>query len=101
MPRRAWRTPIPGFPLLLAACSEASAADAEDRFSFAAILTATIPAAADLNNLPYIARLHDIATAHRSDAPTPCCAVVILATFFTETFRILAPDQIRTGQEWT
>jgi hypothetical protein len=100
MPRRAWRTPIPGFPLL-AACSEASAAEAADCFSFAAILTATIPATADFNNPPRLARLRDTATAHGSDAPTPCCILVSLATFFSETFRILATNQIRTGQEWT
>jgi hypothetical protein len=100
MPRRAWRTPIPGC-LLLAACSEASAADAADCFSLAAILTATIPTAADFNNPSRFARLHDTAAAHASDAPTPCCMLVTLATFFSETFRILATDQIRTGQEWT
>ena len=101
MPRSAWRTPIPGFLLLLAACPEAPAADAADRFSFAAILTATIAAAADFNNPPCFARLHDTATAHGSDAPTPYCILVILATLYSETFRILATDQIRTGQEWT
>ena len=100
MPRRAWRTPIPGFPLL-AACSEASAADAADWFSFAAILTATIPAAADFNNPPCVARLHDTATAHGSDASTPYCILVILATLYSETFRILTTDPFRTGQEWT
>jgi hypothetical protein len=95
MPRRAWRTPILGLLLLLATCSEGLAADAADHRSFAAVLTATIPAAADFNNPPCVARLHDTATAHGSDAPTPYCILVILA------FRILTTDQIRTGQEWT
>ena len=101
MPRRAWRTPILGLLLLLATCSEGLAADAADHRSFAAVLTATIPAAADFNNPPCLARLHDTATPHGSDAPTPYCILVILATLYSETFRILTTDQIRTGQEWT
>ena len=99
MPRTAWRTPISGFLLLLATCSEGVATDAPDRCSLAAILAATIPAAAGCHNAPYFTRLHDIVTAHGGDAPTTDNTIITSATF-PQTFRILAPDQIRTGQEW-
>jgi hypothetical protein len=66
----------------------------------AAILAATIPVAADFHNPPCLARLRDIVTAHGSDALTTDNTIITSATF-SKTFRILAPDQSRTGQEWT
>lgn len=99
MPRKAQRTPIPGFLLLLATCSEESAADAGDRFFFAARLATTIPTAAGFYNPLCFARLPDTDTTNGNDVPTACSTLVTLATFLSETFRILATDQIRTGRE--
>ena len=70
MPRKAQRTPIPGFLLLLATCSEGSAADAGDRFFFAARLATTIPTAADFYNPLCFVRLPDTATTNGIDVPT-------------------------------
>ncbi len=99
MPRKAQRTPIPGFLLLLATCSEGSAADAGDRFFFAARLASTIPTAADFYNPLCFLRLPDTATTNGVDVPSACNRLVTLAIFLSETFRILATDQIPTGRE--
>jgi hypothetical protein len=72
MAHTAWRTAISGFLLLLATCSDASAAYVGDRFLPSPLAT-TIPIAADFYNPPYFV--------WRPDTTTP------------------ATDQIRTGRE--
>ena len=96
MIRTAWRTGIPGFLLLLAICSEASAAYVGDP-------TLATTNAADFSIPPYLVRLPDTATTHEFDVPSTYSRFVTrgLAAFFTETFRIPATDQIRTGREGT
>src|SRR6202023_178506 len=89
----AWRTAISGFLLLLATCSEGSAAYVGDR-SFPSPLATTVPTAADFYNPPYFVRLPDTATTpttHEIDIPTTYSRLVSrdLAVFFTETLRIL------------
>jgi hypothetical protein len=100
MPRTAWRTPISGFLLLRETCSEGVAADAPDRCSLAAILAAAIPAAADFHYPP---ALRDRTTSSPRTEATPPTAdnTMIASAAFLKMFRIFAPDQIRTGQEWT
>src|SRR6202171_4805188 len=105
MARIAWRTMIPGFLLLLATCSEGSAAYVGDRY-FPSTLATTVPTAADFYNPPYFVRLPDTATTpttHEIDIPTTYSRLVTrdLAVFFTETFRILddANRGTRTGFE--
>ena len=90
MVRTAWRTSIPGFLLLLATCSEASAAYVGDRF-FPSTLATTVPTPADFYNPPYFVRLPDTATTREIDIPTTYSRLVTrdLSVFFTETFRIL------------
>ena len=99
MLRTAWRTAVPGFLLLLATCSEVSAAYVGDRF-FPSTLATTVPTAADFYNPPYFVKLPDTTTTREFDIPTTYSRLVTrdLAVFFTETFRILATDQIRTGR---
>jgi hypothetical protein len=97
MPRKAWGAPVVGFLLLLATCLEGSAADAGDRFL--TTLATAVPTAADFYNPPFFARPTDTATTHGSDAPITCSTIITLAAFSRETFRILALDQTRTGQE--
>src|ERR1700730_12854735 len=102
MARIAWRTAIPGFLLLLATCSEGSAAYVGDRF-FPSTLATTVPTAADFYKPPYFVLLPGTATTPTTreiDIPTTYSRLVTrdLAVFFTETFRILATDQIRTGR---
>jgi hypothetical protein len=84
---------VPGFLLLLATCSEGSAAYVGDRF-FPSTLATTVPTAADFYNPPYFVRLPDTATTpttHEIDIPTTYSRLVTrdLGVFFTETFRIL------------
>jgi len=105
MARIAWRTAIPGFLLLLATCSEGSAAYVGDRY-FPSTLATTVPTAADFYNPPYFVRLPDTATTpttHEIDIPTTYSRLVTrdLGVFFTETFRILddANRGTRTGFE--
>ena len=98
----AWRTAIPGFLFLLATCSEVSAAYVGDRF-FPSTLATTVPTPADFYKPPYFALLPSTATTpsiREIDIPTTYSRLVTrdLAVFFTETFRILATDQIRTGR---
>jgi len=93
MAHAAWRTAIPGFLILLATCSEGSAAYVGDRY-FPSTLATTVPTAADFYNPPYFVRLPDTATTpttHEIDIPTTYSRLVTrdLAVFFTETFRIL------------
>src|SRR4030081_3071638 len=90
MPCTAWRTGIPGFLLLLATCSEGSAAYVGDRF-FPSTLATTVPTAADFYNPPYFVKLPDTATTREIDIPTTYSRLVTkdLGVFFTETFRIL------------
>src|ERR1700680_3535785 len=101
----AWRTALPGFLLLLATCSEGSAAYVGDRYFPSALATA-VPPAADFYNPPYFVRLPDTATTpttHEIDIPTTYSRLVTrdLGVFFTETFRILedANRGTRTGFE--
>ena len=96
MIRTAWRTGIPGFLLLLAIFSEASPASVGDP-----TLATTVLTAADFSIPPYPVRLPDTATTHEFDVPSTYSRLVTrgLAEFFTETFRIPATDQIRTGRE--
>jgi hypothetical protein len=103
MARTAWRTAIPGFLLLLATCSEGSAAYVGDRY-FPSTLATTVPTPADFYNPPYFVRLPDTATTpttHEIDIPTTYERLVTrdLGVFFTETFRILedANRGTRTG----
>jgi hypothetical protein len=103
MARTVWRTAIPGFLLLLATGSEAPAAYVGDRL-FPSTLATTVPTAADFYNPPFFVRLPDTATtptAHEIDIPATYSRLVTraLGVFFTETFRILTTDQIRTGRE--
>jgi len=90
MARTARRTAITGFLLLLATCSEASAAYVGDRY-FPSTLATTVPTPADFYNPPYFVRLPDTATTHEIDIPTTYSRLVTrdLSVFFTETFRIL------------
>jgi hypothetical protein len=62
MARIAWRTAISGFLLLLATCSEGSAAYVGDRF-FSSSLAIAVPTAANFYTAPYFVRLPDIADA--------------------------------------
>jgi hypothetical protein len=89
----AWRTAIPGFLLLLATCSEGSAAYVGDRY-FPSTLATTVPTPADFYNPPYFVKLPDTSTTpttHEIDIPTTYSRLVTrdLGVFFTETFRIL------------
>src|SRR3984893_17286669 len=87
----AWRTAaLPGFLLLLATCSEASAAYVGDRF-FPSTLATTVPTPADFYNPPYFVKLPDTATTHEIDIPSTYSRLVTKdwGVFFTETFRIL------------
>src|SRR6266404_8889414 len=90
MVRTTWRTIIPGFLLLLATCSEGSAAYVGDRY-FPSTLATTVPTPADFYNPPYFVRLPDTAATHEIDIPTTYSRLVTrdLSVFFTETFRIL------------
>ena len=102
MARTAWRTAMTGAVPLLATCSEGSAC-VGDRF-FPSTLPTTVPSAADFHNPPDFMKLPDTAatsTTHEIDIPTTYSRLVIrdLGVFFTETFGILATDQIRTGGE--
>src|ERR1700694_408446 len=89
----AWRTAIPGFLLLLAPCSEGSAAYVGDRF-FPSTLATTVPTPADFYNPPYFVKLPDTSatpSVREIDIPTTYSRLVTrdLSVFFTETFRIL------------
>src|SRR6202045_2776940 len=93
MVRTAWRTAIPGFLLLLATCSEGSAAYVGDRF-FPSTLATTVPTAADFYNPPYFVKLPDTAatpSTREFDIPTTYSKLVTRdwAVFFTETFRVI------------
>src|SRR5712675_3320253 len=100
MVRTAWRTAIPGFLLLLATCSEGSAAYVGDRF-FPSTLATTVPTPADFYNPPYFVKLPDTATTREFDIPTTYSRLVTKdwSVFFTETFRIIedANRGIRSG----
>ena len=100
MVRTAWRTAIPGFLLLLATCSEGSAAYVGDRY-FPSTLATTVPTPADFYNPPYFVKLPDTATTREFDIPTTYSRLVTkdLGVFFTETFRIIedANRGTRTG----
>src|SRR5882762_11911274 len=90
MAHAAWRTAIPGFLILLATCSEGSAAYVGDRY-FPSTLATTVPTPADFYNPPYFVKLPDTATTHEIDIPTTYSRLVTKdwSVFFTETFRIL------------
>src|SRR5712671_241139 len=90
MVRTTWRTIIPGFLLLLATCSEGSAAYVGDRF-FPSTLATTVPTPADFYNPPYFVKLPDTATTREFDIPTTYSRLITKdwSVFFTETFRIL------------
>src|SRR3984893_11466978 len=92
MARIAWGTAV-GFLLLLATCSEGSAAYVGDRF-FPSTLATTVPTPADFYKPPYFVLLPGTATTPTTreiDIPTTYSRLVTrdLAVFFTETFRIL------------
>jgi hypothetical protein len=97
MTRTAWHRAIPGLLLLLATCSEASAAYVGDRF-FPSTLATTVPTPADFYNPPNFVRLPDTATTREIDIPTTYSRLVTrdLSVFFTETFRIL--DDVNKGR---
>jgi hypothetical protein len=96
MTRTAWRALTPGFLLLLATCTESSAAYVGDHF-FPSTLATTVLTPADYKppffyNPPFFVRLPDTATTpttHEIDIPSRLVA---------ETFRIMATDHIRTGR---
>src|SRR5260370_13550269 len=89
----AWRTIIPGFLLLLAICSEGSAAYVGDRF-FPSTLATTVPTPADFYNPPYFVKLPDTSTTpsvREFDIPTTYSRLITKdwSVFFTETFRVI------------
>ena len=89
----AWRTGIPGFLLLVATCSEGSAAYVGDRF-FPSTLATTVPTAADFYNPPYFVKLPDTAvtpSTREFDIPTTYSRLITKdwSVFFTETFRVI------------
>ena len=90
MVRTAWRTMIPGFLLLLATCSEGSAAYVGDRY-FPSTLATTVPTPADFYNPPYFVKLPDTATTREFDIPTTYSRLITKdwSVFFTETFRVI------------
>ena len=96
MVRTAWRTMIPGFLLLLATCSEGSAAYVGDRY-FPSTLATTVPTPADFYNPPYFVKLPDTATTREFDIPTTYSRLITKdwSVFFTETFRII--ENANTG----
>src|SRR3984893_2665436 len=97
----AWRTAaLPGFLLLLATCSEASAAYVGDRF-FPSTLATTVPTPADFYNPPYFVKLTDTSTTPSTrefDIPTTCSRLVTKdwSVFFTETFRVIESANMGT-----
>src|SRR6202048_4989444 len=100
MLRTAWRTAVPGFLLLLATCSEVSAAYVGDRY-FPSTLATTVPTPADFYNPPYFVKLPDTATTREFDIPTTYSRLITKdwAVFFTETFRVIEDSNrgIRSG----
>src|ERR1700681_4642646 len=93
MARIAWRTAVPGFLLLLATCSEGSAAYGGDRF-FPSTLATTAPTPADFYKPPYFVLLPGTATTPTTreiDIPTTYSSLVTrdLGGFFTGRFPIL------------
>src|SRR5260370_12453767 len=96
----AWRTGMPGFLLLLATCSEGSAAYVGDRF-FPSTLATTVPTAADFYNPPYFVKLPDTATTPSTREiaiPTTYSRLVTKhwPVLFTETFPVIADSPTRT-----
>jgi len=96
----AWRTIIRGFLLLLATCSEGSAAYVGDRY-FPSTLATTVPTAADFYNPPYFVKLPDTSTTPSTrefDSPTTYSRLVTKdwAVFFTETFRVIESANMGT-----
>jgi hypothetical protein len=88
----AWRT-IPGFLLLLATCSEGSAAYVGDRY-FPSTLATTVPTPADFYNPPYFVKLPNTSTTptiREFDIPTTYSRLLTKdwSVFFTETFRVI------------
>src|SRR3977135_2421551 len=93
MSRTAWRTALAGFLLLIATCSEGSAAYVGDRY-FPSPLATVVPTAADFFNPPNFVKLPDTATTPTTreiDIPTTYSRLITKdwSVFFTETFRIL------------
>src|SRR5882672_4400252 len=89
----AWRTAaVPGFLLLLATCSEASAAWVGDRY-FPSTLATTVPTPADFFNPPSYVRLPEAATTstRETDVATTYSKLITKdwGVIFTETFRII------------
>jgi hypothetical protein len=84
---------LAGFLLLIATCSEGSAAYVGDRY-FPSTLATVVPTAADFFNPPNFVKLPDTATTPSTreiDIPTTYSRLVTKdwSVFFTETFRIL------------
>src|SRR5260370_17027096 len=100
MLRTAWRTAVPGFLLLLATCSEVSAAYVGDRY-FPSTLATTVPTPADFYNPPYFVKLPDTATTPSTreiDIPTTSSRLVTkdLRMFSTQPFPTTDPANRRT-----
>src|SRR5260370_13568101 len=96
----AWRTIIPGFLLLLATCSEGSAAYVGDRF-FPSTLATTVPTPADFYNPPYFVKLPDTSTTPSTrefDIPTTYSSLVTKdwSVFFTDTSPAIETPNIAT-----
>ena len=98
----AWRTGIPGFLLLLATCSEGSAAYVGDRF-FPSTLATTVPTPADFYKPPYFVELPVTATTREIDVPTTYSRLITKdwSVFFTETFRSIEEANRARGRAST
>jgi hypothetical protein len=90
MARSVWRVAVPGFMLVLAACSQASAAWVGDYF-FPSTLATTVPTAADFFNPPNLVRLPDTATTREVDIPSTYSKLITKdwAVIVADTYRIL------------
>src|SRR3954452_24824415 len=90
MSRAPWPTALSGFILLLATCSEASAAYVGDYF-FPSTLATTVPTAADFFNPPYLVRLPETGTTLEIDVPATYSKLITKdwAVIVTDTYRIL------------
>ena len=90
MNRTSWRTAAAGFLVLVATCSEASAAYVGDRF-FPSTLATVVPTPADFFKPPYFIKLPDTASTREVDIPTTYSRLVTkdLALIFSETFRVI------------
>jgi hypothetical protein len=90
MVKPAWQIALPGFMLVFAACSEASAAYVDDRF-FPSTLVTVVPTPADFLNFPHFVTLPETAGTREYDFLFTYSKLITndWSVFFTETFRTL------------